>query len=92
MSEHDDDAIRAIVTRLSRPHPAGGAVIERAAILAAGADATAVLAWVAAHSGTPEDVAAPASGRGLHSARLSAGEQAGSPTPRRYVFPPGALT
>jgi len=92
MTEHDDDAIRALVTRLSRPHPAGGDVIERAAILAAGADATAVLVWVAAHSGKPEDIAPPAAERGLHSARLSAGDRAGSRTPRRYVFPPGALT
>jgi hypothetical protein len=35
----DDDAIRTLVTRLSRPHASGGAVIERAAILAEGADA-----------------------------------------------------
>jgi hypothetical protein len=35
----DDDEIRAVVTRLARPHPAGGEVIERAAILAEGSDA-----------------------------------------------------
>ena len=37
--DEPDEAIRAVVTRLSRPHASGGAVIERAAILAEGADA-----------------------------------------------------
>src|SRR5437763_17124997 len=32
----DDEAIRVLVRRLSRAHPSGGRVIERAAILAAG--------------------------------------------------------
>jgi hypothetical protein len=92
-TEHDaEDDIRALVTRLSRPHAAGGQVVERAAILAAGADAAAVLAWVSAHSGEPEEVAPRAEGRGLHSARMSAGDRAGARTPQRYVFPPGALT
>jgi hypothetical protein len=36
-----DDAIRAVVTRLSRPHASGGDVIERAAILAEGGDPAA---------------------------------------------------
>jgi hypothetical protein len=91
--EHDDDdAIRALVIRLSRPTAAGGQVIERAAILAAGPDAAAVLAWVTAHSGEAEHIAPPAADRGLHSARVSEREGAGSQTPRRYVFPPGALT
>jgi hypothetical protein len=39
-----DDAIRAVVRRLSRPHASGGDVIERAAILAEGADAAAIVA------------------------------------------------
>jgi hypothetical protein len=34
-----DDAIRAVVVRLSRPHGSGGDVIERATILAEGRDA-----------------------------------------------------
>jgi len=53
-----DDAIRAVVARLSRPHPSGGNVIERAAILAEGADSAAILSWIAAHSGQPEALAA----------------------------------
>ena len=46
-----DEAIRAIVTRLSRPHASGGDVIERAAIVAEGADATAIVQWILAHAG-----------------------------------------
>lgn len=87
----DDDAIRSMVTRLSRPHGSGGDVIERAAILAEGADAAAVFAWIAAHEGHPEAAAPVAPGRGLHSARLRGSMGAGASTPRRYVLPPGAL-
>src|SRR5215211_7911950 len=45
-----DDAIRAVVVRLSRPHASGGDVIERAAILAEGGDAAAIVAWIIAHA------------------------------------------
>jgi hypothetical protein len=87
----DDDALRTIVTRLSRPHASGGQVIERAAILAEGADSAAVLTWIAAHSGEPEDLAPQVSGRGLHSAR-SDNARATARMPLRYVLPPGALS
>jgi hypothetical protein len=88
----DDDAIRALVARLSRPHPSGGAVIERAAILAEGADSAAVLTWIDAHAGEPEDLAPRVPGRGLHSARLHDSDEAKPRTPLRYVLPPGALS
>ena len=88
----DDDAIRSVVIRLSRPHRSGGEVIERAAILAEGAHSAAILAWIAAHDGEPEALAPVASGRGLHSERLNQRGAAGSSTPRRYVLPPGVLT
>ena len=55
----DDDAIRTLVIRLSRAHPSGGEVIERAAILAEGADFDAVVGWIIAHDGRPEAKAAP---------------------------------
>jgi hypothetical protein len=87
-----DHAIRAIVTRLSRPHASGGDVIERAAIVAEGADAAAIVAWIIAHAGEPEAAVPRASARGLHGARLSGGPGATDDTPRRYVLPVGALT
>jgi hypothetical protein len=89
--EEPDEAIRAVVMRLSRPHASGGDVIERAAILAEGADAAAIVAWVLAHAGEPEAAAPPASARGLHSARLSGAPGTTGGAPRRYVLPVGAL-
>jgi hypothetical protein len=85
----DDDAIRAVVARLSRRHGSGGTVIERAAILAEGADSTNVVAWVVAHGGTPE-AAVVSQTRGLHGPRLDASAGAVR-APLRYVLPAGAL-
>ena len=88
----DDEAIRELVTRLARPHPSGGEVIERAGILAAGADSTAVMAWIADHDGVPEAAAAAPGSSGLHGARLGGrGAQPASPAPLRFVLPAGAL-
>jgi hypothetical protein len=87
----DDDAIRALVTRLARPHPSGGEVVERAAILAEGADFAAVMTWITAHAGTPEAVSA-APKRGLHGSRVNDGGEARPRTPLRFVLPAGALT
>ncbi|MDX6645455.1 MAG: hypothetical protein QOK40_1182 [Miltoncostaeaceae bacterium] len=87
----DDDQIRAVVTRLSRPHPSGGQVIERAAILAAGTDYDAVMAWIVAHAGTPETVVAVAPRRGLHASRLEDGGGLYGAAPPRFVLPPGTL-
>lgn len=86
----DDDAIHTLVRRLARPHRSGGEVIERAAIMAEGSDSAAVLEWIAAHEGTPEALPAAVSSRGLHGARMDVARP-GSETPRRYVFPPGAV-
>lgn len=83
----DEEAIRTLVGRLSRAHPSGGAVIERAAILAEGTDVDAVVGWILAHDGRPEARATASAGRGLHSARSI---HAPSP-PARYVLPAGAL-
>ena len=82
----DDDAIRALVTRLSRAHPSGGKVIEHAAILASGADLEAVRSWIAAHAGQPETTGSAKSSRGLHASRV-----ADAHSPRRYVLPAEAL-
>jgi hypothetical protein len=84
-----DDTERAVVTRLSRPHRSGGAVIERAAILAEGADSTRLIAWVVGHGGQPE-AAVVSLKRGLHSPRLNDSDASLRP-PLRYVLPAGAL-
>ncbi len=62
-------------------------MIERAAIMAAGADSAAVIAWIADHAGIPEAAIAKAPGRGLHGSRLSDDSKA----PLRFVLPAGAL-
>jgi hypothetical protein len=81
-----DDAIRALVIRLSRPHPSGGKVIERAALLASGADLQAVMRWIAAHAGEPETSPSAGPQHGLHGSRVEPVHP-----PRRYVLPAGAL-
>jgi hypothetical protein len=86
-----DDATRAIVTRLARRHPSGGRVIERAAILAEGADCAAVVAWIIANRGEPE-AALPAKQRGLHGARLDSSLAAKPRAPVRYVLPADVFT
>lgn len=86
----DDDAILALVTRLARPHRSGGQVIERAAILAAGADSPAVIEWILDHAGTPEETSATTRSRGLHGARLTGTAEAPH-APQRFVLPAGVL-
>jgi|tagenome__1003787_1003787.scaffolds.fasta_scaffold18508046_1 hypothetical protein len=91
----DDEAIRTLVTRLARPHPSGGDVIERVAILAEGDGFAEVMKWIEVHGGKPEEDAVPAapSGKrhGLHGQRLTDTSRPGSEPPRRFVLPPGAL-
>ena len=88
----EEDAIRALVRRLSRRHPSGGRVIERAAILAAGANSSAVLRWISAHAWEPEELAALPTGRGLHAGRLHDRGGLDGRAPLRYVLPPEALS
>jgi hypothetical protein len=85
-----NDPIRAVVTRLSRPHRSGGTVIERAAILAEGGQSRAIFTWITAHAGEPEAVAPAAPARGLYGSGFGGGVTA-SRGPARYVLPPGAL-
>ena len=90
----EDDDIRSLVTRLARPHPSGGEVVERAALLAEGEGFAEVLKWIETHGGKPEDTApvAPRGTRhGLHGQRLTDTSRPGSDVPRRFVLPPGAL-
>jgi len=87
----EDDAIRALLSRLARPHASGGKAIERAALLAAGADFSQVMAWIDAHEGHPETVAAATGGGGLHGSRIGGRGTAGQQAPLRYVLEPGVL-
>ena len=81
-----DDATRAEVKRLARPHRSGGWVVERASLLAGGADFGAAVAWIEAHGGVAEQPAAPKLQGGLHSPR---GVE--SVAPLRFVLPADAL-
>jgi hypothetical protein len=84
-AEGDDDAMRARLKRLARPHRSGGWVIERATLLAEGGAFDGAMAWIEAHGGTPELPAVPTGQRGLHSPR---GTEVRAPL--RYVLPSGA--
>jgi hypothetical protein len=87
----DDDAIRSLVTRLARTHPSGGTVIERAAIVAQGADFEAVMTWIVAHGGKPEAGVETSTRHGLHGSRLHASGGSEPRAPSRFVLPAGAL-
>jgi hypothetical protein len=87
----NDEENRALLSRLSRRHPSGGTVIERAAIVAEGADSAAVVAWILDHAGEPEVAAEASSKRGLHSPRISEPIGPAPRAPARYVLPAGAL-
>lgn len=89
MTTVDDAAIRAIVARLARPHPSGGKVIERAAIVAEGDSAGQVVDWILGRAGRSE-AAAPARGGGLHGARFAGTAREDGP-PLRYILPAGVL-
>lgn len=87
-----DEDIGALVARLSRPHPSGGRVIERAAIMAEGGNSAAILDWLAAGDWVPEEAMASSGhrgGSGLHGMRREAERgRAQAAAPRRYVSPP----
>jgi hypothetical protein len=89
--EASDAEIHALVKRLARPHPSGGDVVERAALLASGNDFAAVMAWITDHEGVPEAMVSEAPRRGLHGARLGLSGSAEPRTPLRFVLPAGAL-
>jgi hypothetical protein len=85
------DEIRTLVERLARRHPSGGVVIERAAILAEGADCAAVVAWISAHDGEPEAAKVSTKGGGLHGSRIAERSSMENRPPARYVLPAGTL-
>jgi hypothetical protein len=83
----DNGEISALVARLARPHPSGGVVIERTAILAAGTDFHAVVEWILDHAGQPETLPA-ARPRGLHGSGLNDRGATETRAPLRFVLPP----
>jgi hypothetical protein len=85
-----DDAIRALVSRLARPGRDDGHVIERAAILAAGSESTAIEAWILAHAGRPEPIESTTAPGGLHGDRQTSAVGSAR-TPRRFLLPAGVL-
>ena len=88
-----DDEIRTLLMRLARPHASGGQVIERAAVLAEGADFESVMSWILAHEGEAEAPTDGASKGGLYGSRL--GQRGATPAPKapaRFVLPSGVLT
>jgi hypothetical protein len=88
----DDCDIRALLARLARPHPSGGKVVERAAILAEGADFPEVVEWIMEHAGKPDTAAATSPARGLHGARtVEPPLRAEQRRALRYVLPAEAL-
>ena len=87
----DDPDIVTLVKRLSREHPSGGVVIERAAILAAGADYPAIMDWIIAHAGAPETTTSKGQSRGLHGSRINGGSTPAARQPVRFVLPANAL-
>jgi hypothetical protein len=87
----DDDEIRTLVSRLARSHASGGQAIARAAIMAEGADATEVIAWILAHDGQPEAGAASGPASGLHQRRTTGDAAAASRPPVRYIVPAAAF-
>jgi hypothetical protein len=84
----DDDEIRRVVERLSRPHPSGGSVIERAAILAEGAKSAAIMEWITTREWQPEEDAPAVSGRGSLGLHARERDRSNRPAPRRYVLRP----
>jgi hypothetical protein len=88
----NDEAIRALLTRIARPHASGGQVVERATLLAEGSEFPAIVAWITSHAGIGEAAVGAAPRKGLHGAQMGS-SRIGEPTkPQRYVLPAGTLT
>jgi hypothetical protein len=86
----NDLEITTLIRSLSRPHPSGGVVIERAAILATGRDSPEIIDWIVSHAGAPE--APVARSRGLHGGRLNSDQNPTATKPTRFVLPAGTLS
>jgi hypothetical protein len=91
VSTVEEPAIRALLTRLARPHPSGGQVIDRAALLAEGGDFPEVIEWIIDHAGQPETAAGGAPSGGLHGSRNVEPLRADQRRALRYVLPADVL-
>jgi hypothetical protein len=92
VSGMEETAIRTLLTRLARPHPSGGKVVERAAILAEGADFPEVMEWIVAHAGKPDTAVTAVKAQGLHGSRMGDSVATVDRKALRYVLPAEALT
>jgi hypothetical protein len=88
----EEPAIRALLTRLARPHPSGGKVIDRAALLAEGGDFPEVIEWIFDHAGRPESAIGVTAKGGLHGSRNVEPLRAEQRRALRYVLPADALS
>ena len=87
----EDPEIRALLTRLARPHPSGGKAIDRAALLAEGGDFPEVIEWILDHEGTAESAVRSKSAQGLHGAMNAQPLRAEQRRALRYVLPADTL-
>jgi hypothetical protein len=83
----EDTEIQELVERLGRPHRSGGVVIERAAIVAEGADFDAVMAWILQRGGEAEVAPRKAPARGIHAMRYHDTDGDAPPVPLRFILP-----
>ena len=88
----DDSSSEKIVRRLARPRPAGGHVVERAAVLAEGPHCADIEAWILSHGGEAEEVGADDEHDGGIFAARSTLTRPGAHHPARYVLPAGTLS
>jgi hypothetical protein len=61
-------------------------VIERAAIMAAGADSSAVINWIMDHDGTPDTALSASRSQGLHGSRMNDSAPVAPQKPTRFVL------
>jgi len=82
----DESEISTLVSRLARPHSSGGVVVERASLLAEGANFAAIMDWILAHGGVAE-AASDQRGGGLQGMAAFERGAASVVSARRFVLP-----
>jgi hypothetical protein len=87
----DEQMVRELVTRLSRQDRRGASVIERAAILAEGANTKSIVNWIPRPRGTTRGAGFCRRPRGACTVDAYRAGKHDNVAPRRYVLPPGVL-